>query len=611
MSVTLWTYRNRPPDLKVIEDALDLRPGQYHYLVATTAQQRRRNEEGIRPADQGDPPKRQGDRPQHRLVFHQAVRFWLDRRKVRVMTRGEERILIHRSAAAAAGGLPDSELAEHQIRLDAALWTDALADLASQGIDLEATAAIKQAQAQAAIERLASPALEPILRSLQQAVRATGEKGAGHPFETEAYRLLTSGWTPKVDQIVMEGFTFLTPLQQELIATAETQIPVHLIFPYVPNHSGFATLRRTYDPWWPADGLPEPLEEVEPAESALTHLKAHLFNDLGSASQQSDARELATEDETITISTHRHRDAELHEMLTKIVEYRNRQKEGEAPTSIFVVAPDPEQTQVLLQEAADALGYGKIIKLRVPPRLLLLTPLGRFVLTLYEAWNARDGEFSLGAGQFEELLASGWLGTSARRSVATFQLVRYQWFERASTAADWEDLFARLLDHVTQPTQFGGVELQPARSVRPDQIEAWQRALATVLSLCERLFAGGPLSIEAHIRQLVEALQEQAPPDLRDVERELIGRIQRALVEASEAGTLAVTAEEFGTSLVGLARAQASPGRPIRSRRAGDLDRWLRRHRRRRGGCRVHAQPRPQACAPAVHGAVAVLRRGD
>src|SRR5205823_6181570 len=62
---------------------------------------------------------------------------------------------------------------------------------------------------------------------------------------------------------------------------------------------------------------------------------------------------------------------------------------------------------------------------------------------------------------------------------------------------------------------------------------------------------------EQHVRQLVEALRETTPPDLREVERELIDRIEKALLDAASASALPVTPDEFGTSPVGLAQARA------------------------------------------------------
>jgi hypothetical protein len=550
MPVTLWTYQGRPPSLATITAELDLRPTQFHYLVATTAQQRARNSERIEPAEQGE-------RGECSLVFHQAVRHWLDDLGRPVMTRAEERILIYRSAAAAVVHLPieERDLAEQQVRQDTALWAEALADLSARGIDL--TQETPSDDAREVLGELASPALAPVLRALQTALAEGVREGAGPPFEAAAHELLSGGWAPKVDQIVMEGFTFLTALQQQLIAAAAAQdVSVHLIFPYLPDHAaGFAIFQRTYEQWWPTEGVPASLSEPTPPESSLAHLQARLFNDLEEGPQQAPTHYQSSEDESTTIGVYRHRDEELRALLTKLVSYRNR-SDAERPRSIFIVAPDPEQTQILLQEAADALGY-RDIRLGVPPRLLLLTPLGRFVLTLYDAWDVVRGALSLDADQFGELLASGWLGASVKRSAPTYELIRYQWFERTSSEDDWRASLDSLLARVQQPESFGPVERQPARSVRPEHIEAWNRALDTVTALCRRLFGAGPLSIDDHIKQLVEALREEAPPDLRAVERELIERIQQALLQASQVGTLAVTAEEFGTSLVGLARAQA------------------------------------------------------
>ena len=73
--------------------------------------------------------------------------------------------------------------------------------------------------------------------------------------------------------------------------------------------------------------------------------------------------------------------------------------------------------------------------MRIEPRLLLLTPLGRFALALYEL--NRPGKLEITPDRFETMIASGWLGAAVQQTLHNLVAVRPQVFDHCETAADW------------------------------------------------------------------------------------------------------------------------------------------------------------------------------
>jgi hypothetical protein len=407
MPVQLWRYESGPPQTSTLIDALGLRPERYHYVVATAAQQRFRNGQNptrVQPKDQGRP----GDCD---LVFHRMLRHWLEARREPLMTRAEERILVQRGARRAVAHVPERDRlhAVRQIWHDATLWAQALAELASRGVDLNATeegdpdASLRAIEAR---EILASDELAEVLAGLQVGFKTGEEEAAGPSFEVAARRLLDRGWRPAVPAVVMEGFTFLTPLQRRFIEVCEPYTKLHLVFPYREHQrNAFDIMGRTYKSWWGKDGPIGIGEEVTRERSTLSQMQEVLFSSDVSCGR--DIQCAVSRDGALTVDRYRHRDEELRAVVDRIRRYRSNDEWG--PKKITIVTPDLEETRLLLQEQAEAEGH----ELGIPPptRMLLLTPPGRFVLALYDTWvepaEAGDGRLALTADRFEEILASG------------------------------------------------------------------------------------------------------------------------------------------------------------------------------------------------------------
>src|SRR5690606_24059502 len=93
-------------------------------------------------------------------------------------------------------------------------------------------------------------------------------------------------------------------------------------------------------------------------------------------------------DASVTLEFFRHRNREVAQCLNRVKRYLD--EEQLKPEQIAIVSRNGGEYLTILQEEARRLGLQG--RLRVEPRVLLLTPLGRFALTLYEIHNDQQLE---------------------------------------------------------------------------------------------------------------------------------------------------------------------------------------------------------------------------
>ena len=272
--VQLHAYGGSPLSDDLLRECFSLEEGRYLIVTATVAQAKRRAH--LAPASQQRDPGPQGPRPPA-LVFHESIRHLMD---VAVLSRSEQRVALQRAADVLAA---DDESRRRQLRHDAEVWSQAIADLDSRGIDLS-DGVPDELQ-----ERLLAPDLGDYLRELQGYLRQLETKQAGgrHTFERTARSFLdgtlTVGGRPRPFDppavIVLEGFTFFTPLQARFIEACEQAgRTVHLVFAYREAQSrAFAKIRETYDPWW--GDSPNVLDDPSDGVGALATLKEAPFRD--------------------------------------------------------------------------------------------------------------------------------------------------------------------------------------------------------------------------------------------------------------------------------------------------------------------------------------------
>lgn len=514
--VRILGYGGPPLDNGQLADLLGL-PTHYTYLVATTALERWRAE-GFKPPGQLD-----GDEP--RLYFPIAIRQLLGGHGL--LTRTEERVLLRRLLPkVAASGLGREE----QLLRDSGLWVEAVADCVARGEDLRRTETLRQLR-----DEWACPVLGDIVAGIQGewwSIEVDGTTEGRRSFEALARDWVDS--RPDLgDLLVLEGFTRLTALQAHLLDTLSTYTDTVVLVPYdrrLPK--AYAQLARTYRSYWGSG--PVGASEASPTAAALHRARERLFVE---------PPEPLGPDGSLRVHAFPHRHDEVAACVLRAKQLLD---DGVAVEDIAVVVPSTPAFAPLLQEEAER--FDLPVALGLPPRLLLLTPLGRFILTLYELWGG--GRLTMTAEQFEALLGSGWLGARAQLSVRRFHLVRQQLFERLQTMAEWQSLLAAWR---TDRPQFA-VDRVPSSMLDDVTVALWIEVVDQVEGIVRRLFTTADRSIGEHVRLLLDELDGLPLEQVLATERELIERIREALTQAAEASTLDISADEFGELLTALAR---------------------------------------------------------
>ena len=400
--INILRYAGRPPTAAEIAKAVGIHlgtpeaPRPYTYLVATAALERQRSKDGLGGQHQLKKQLSADANPaeEMQLLFHKALRHFIARPTLR---RTEERVLIQRAIRDLAQG---ERTVADQLRRDVFAWRDVLAEMEEEGLDLAAGGGSGMEWAHPDLERIAAQ-----LQSTYRKMRRSSDF-ARPTFEEAARRYLRTGYVP-TPVVVMEGFTRLTPLQQEFIERCAGMAGIRLWI-VLPNNAGqeagFAALDRTYAPFLAHARLVElptpPLGE----QASLAYLQAALFSLA--------ATPCPHKDDGVELRAFPHRNDEVAYCVGEVI--RLVDVEGEdrlAAGDIAIVCSDPQGMAPLLREEAELLGHADLFA--VPPRQLLLTPVGRFILVLYEVW--RSGALQLDTGQLAALLASGWLGAHAQR----------------------------------------------------------------------------------------------------------------------------------------------------------------------------------------------------
>ncbi len=510
-----WCYDGDPLPNQELARRLGLEEQGYSFLVATAAQERLRT-----PLT----PARQLSAQGPQLVFHKALRHLMG---VRLLTRAEERVALRRAMERVAGNDP---VLASVLRHDAPAWRDALAELVEQGIDLEDGVPLELAR------QITNPDVAELLRALQSAYRREQREHGRASFEDAARAFITRDYQPPA-QVVMEGFTFLTPLQQCFAETVLTRgAQLHFVYPDRDvQREGFAVLRRTYAPFTSVAG----------ANSVSTHAAA--VGDLAVVQRylfSTESPPSATVDGSVSVTEYRHRH---HEIAACIDQIKRMIEVGVPASEIAIVVRDVAEFQAMLQEEADLQALP--VTLGLPPRLLLLTPLGRFVLALYDVWH--DGDLHMDAEQFETIITSGWLGGHVQQTADPFNAVKAQAFARCTSLQEWAENFQRLRGlraHLRPDARV------PAASIDEHTIRVWEDAVQQVGAIAERLFSGGPRSIAAHVRQLLDELSRLDPELVRQAEREVLARIQETLTDLADETSLEMTPAEFSEVLNSLVR---------------------------------------------------------
>ncbi len=521
-------YDGRPLDAAQIREAIpeisddDI---SWAYLVATGALERLRGADFQSPlqlVDRNDAP-----RAQPVLVFHKVLRHWVRERTLR---RYEERTLLVRVMRDIAAS---DETRRRMLEHDVLAWRDVLVRLDEEGIDLE------DGVPGAISERLVRASLGPFLRELQRLFRArVGHTGAGGSFEYVARRFLARGFRPP-QVVVLEGFTRLTELQRFFVhCCVERGALVVVIRPYrATQERGFQAVQAA---WKGVHDDPEVhyVSTSIPTTTQLRWLQASLFSDAAVLVRP-------PRDGTIVVEAASHPNQEAAAAVRRVLEALEK---GVDASEIVVVTRDTGRYLPLILEEAELQGCAGYF--HIPPRILLLTPVGRFALGLFSAWN--DG-LNLEAKLFESFLASGLLGAEAQETVPAFRRVRAQLFECCRNREDWTQALAalrRLTRSLPKNSRL------PAAGIPPDAVDLWEAVVARIDTMCRHLAEGGERSLADHVSVLLEEFARLDTSQVREAERAILVQISDALREVGHDPAFKLSSVEFGEILVGLAQAR-------------------------------------------------------
>jgi hypothetical protein len=534
LPVIRYVYSESPPTAEVIAERLNITLNQipeshstYTYVTATAALAARRKREGFGQRHQVDPQARPNDpnAGQPHLVFHNVLRVLLN---TQVLTRAEEQTLVTRAAHVVAN---EDAAAAAALRRDVFAWRDALRELDERGFDLRNGLPAEVAN------RIVHPGVANVLVQLQQEYRRLQDIEEKKPFEAAARAFLEYNFRP-TPLIIMEGFSRFTPLQLLFIDRClHHGARVVFIHPYSAEQTlGFEAIRTTYATWWKEPPITIQTSAFNSQESLVT-LKTHLFSHGGNFTPPNDGAVLA--------EAYAHRNREVSACVQRVSNYL---KEGREARDITIISRDPAGYNPLLLEEAEL--YGIADRFAIPPRNLLLTPLGRFVLTLYDVWQ--DSAIDLSADAFETILASGWLGSKAQASADAFAMATPQLFARCRSYEDWITVL-QVLENA--PLRIDS--RLPIATISKETCRLWRVILNQVVQLCRNLFSAGHQSIGRHIRLLLDELEQLNPQSIRDAERQVLVRLEQVLLPLTEGASIGMTAKEFGAILANLGYEEA------------------------------------------------------
>lgn len=529
MPVELFRYEQERPSNTNIRELL-IQQGEfkadYLYLVATYGQFDIRSKLNPRQDNQ--------NLDQRCFVFREYIKLLLQSVPVCYLSRPEERIRLKRAMTAVRNIPIDIARLQH----DVFTWINALAECAEREIDLRLPLFPPYNT------QVVNRTVADLLEQLNGQMRTICAQEKCETLAISIVNYLRSGAFNPPSLVIMEGFTFLTPLQNLFIdACLKQDVTVRFLIPYRQSQSqGFEVMERTYSRYGGVVAMQAfaASETVSETSSALSQLQVSLFSDTN-----------VLEDYDASATTLREFAHQSDEVKVCISEIQKLLTQGASADQIAIVTRDPGAFHSRLQEEAQfqQLPAQLPIPLGIPPRHLLLTPLGRFALLLYQVYT--DNELNITADQFEAMMASGWLGIKFQGTVEAFQAVRPQFFVRTKTRQDWIDALSTLESVRTKLSDRQQLisSRMPAASVTQNCIDLWIIGIDRIERLCQRIFSAGEQSINDHVRILLSELRTLDPNDVRVYERELLERIQQALNELENSTSIAVTPGEFGEVL--------------------------------------------------------------
>ncbi|MFB3164506.1 hypothetical protein ABLO26_24400 [Neobacillus sp. 179-J 1A1 HS] len=532
----LITYEGKRPDADQIQTKI-IEKREYLYIVATKALEQEREKEQLLPAHQ---VPQQEKKPI--AVFHQLLREWIGGAST-IASRGEEKTMIRRSIQKVA---EKDEVLRNVLRQDVSSWVKALADLAADGHDLTNTIPDHLKN------QLVNPFVGKLLQQLQQEYDREFFLNEKCLFEKEARERLPYLVEYVKPLIIMEGFTFLTPLQKYFVEVCDkVGREVVFIVPYHHEQSkGYEQIETTYfkdlliltHTHWKN----EPVSTKED----LHFLQQTLF---GKPFHVKDCN-----DQSVELINYPTRDREILSFIETLKTwFDGRYKPNEVAIVVRRLHEFKEKLQDFLHSSRltylDENGNIIPVKIKTSPRLLLLTPVGRFILTLYDSW--KDNQLCIQDEQFETVLSSGWLGASIQDSTISFRAIKHQFFLHCESKQDWMEAFNELEKAIKEDQSTLSIRM-PIHSVTSENITHWRKTISILEAICARLFQAKMGGIAKHIRVLQDELKRLEVENIRQYEQDVLVKIQEVFEELKSLYALDITPSEFGEALHALVNQQ-------------------------------------------------------
>ena len=540
----LYYYEGQLPSATAVRDLMEGEQPEFTYVTATAAVEARRASEGCAPGHQW--AEDADGVPQPQLTFPKMMRHIMG---ARLFTRVDERVLLWKAAQDVAA---TDESKRRRLKHDVFAWRDAIAWLEERGYDLGTGETPEEVE-----QHVVHPEVQDLLGELQRAYRERQRQKdpSKAVFEVEARHFLEKGGFRPTDYVILEGFSRFTPLQQLFVRRCrELSAHVLMLFPFRQRQRrAFRAICSTFGPYRSSDDsnlkklLTPPLGTDK---TALAHVQANLFT------EEAEALPEAGRDDSATVTAHEHVNDEIAETVSEAI--RHVDARGRPPGEVVVVTCDPAAHVPLLLEEAERQGRANLFHIR--PRELLLTPVGRFALTLYRVWDDEGaGRLDMTPDQFEALIASGWLGGPVQETSRAFEMVRAQVFDRCQTLDEWNDGL-RCLEELVNDEEQPAASRLPAAGVDLSTLIHWRQAVKTVAAICRRLFEGNTeYTVGQHIQRLLDELTKISERTLFNDERRVIKRIRKELLDLQSSESVEMETTEFGDVLNSLVREREQP----------------------------------------------------
>ncbi|WP_144551338.1 exodeoxyribonuclease V subunit gamma [Peribacillus simplex] len=537
----LFQYQNRRPNNDLVNQELGLCPTKSNYMFLTATKKLAHERIKLIPEHQAF-PRNNPEKP--KALFGDVLKGLVkDHFPGRVAAKHEEQTLLNRVIENVAASNPKLR---NILEKDRGSLLKTLKDLAEKNINL--TNRLPPG--------LQDTLLEPVLEQLLPEI----QKGFYHEllgkgkclYEKLAGDYIDHFCVPHIFQqfgrdfiIVMEGFTFLTDLQKRLIDVCiKNDLRIYFLIPNDPSQgNAFEVIEDTYN-FVPSGSRKWIVTDAISEQTDLQHLHGQLFS--------KNALPYSSEGVNVLVQKYPNRDQELIAILQQIQELLD---EGYQPSQIAIVM---RRKREFLYRLGDLMQMHPIyytksqngqevrrpVKLPISPRMLLLTPVGRFILTLYEIWE--NDKLSVEADQFEIILGSGWLGAKAQDLTPKFRSVKHQFFTQCKEKDDWLPVLDSLLPLCRIRKEDSRL---PMGILDQRMIRTWKEIICLLEEVCEKLFSAGEGSIGHHIRRLQDQLKDILPGDLRKSEKLILEKVMEVFQELEQEHTIELSTEEFSRTL--------------------------------------------------------------